>query len=217
MIPLLHDLSGKTVVVVGGGSVALRKATLFSSSSEADVRVVADSFDDGFDDVDCEKVEEEVSRDNIAEYVDDAYLVVPATSDDSVNDAVVEVASEKDCLVNTTHEKGDVATPSVVETDESVVGISTHGGSPAMTKYLRRRIEPVLEEADPMVRLQKEIRPVLKDEVDGHRERRRLLWDVIEDDQVWEALEEGDYDEALKKASEVTGVELSRGSHDGTV
>ncbi|MFC6729041.1 NAD(P)-dependent oxidoreductase, partial [Natronoarchaeum mannanilyticum] len=44
MIPLLHDFSGATVLVVGGGSVGARKARRFAR--EADVIVLGPDFGD---------------------------------------------------------------------------------------------------------------------------------------------------------------------------
>lgn len=254
MIPLICDLAGKRVVIVGGGTVALRKAQHFAS--EADVTVHAPAVRAGFADLPCELVRERVDADRARELLDDAFLAVVATDDSGLNARLTAVARERGCLVNrvdrsseegrpdvdadgdadatddtgegdgaagsenatdrTTDERrsrrreatetGDVIVPSTIETDPITVAISTGGSSPAMAKYLRRRIEPVIEEAAPMVRLQRDLRAELKRAVEGSTDRRERLWAVVESEAVWDALDAGDTKRARRVARECAGL-----------
>lgn len=103
-------------------------------------------------------------------------------------------------------ETGDVIVPSTIEAGELTVAISTGGSSPAMAKHLRRRFEPILEEAAPMVRLQRDLRTELKRAVEGSDERRERLWAVIESEAVRDALAAGDEARAQRLARERAGL-----------
>lgn len=200
MIPLFHDFEGKRVVVVGGGDVALRKARRFAR--EAEVTVVAPRFVEGFQELDCELVSDRVTPDDAPDMVADVYLVVTATDDPSVNEAVATAAKAEGCLVNRADSVGDLIVPSSIDTAELTVAFSTHGSSPTVSKYLRKDLTPYMQRADGMVRIQEEIRNELKSTVDDQEQRKELLNAVIEADAVWEQLPDN-YDRALVKARTV--------------
>lgn len=200
MLPLFHDFEDKKVLIVGGGTVALRKARRFAD--EANVTVLAPTFDDEFRRTDCELSERRIVRRDVLPELEDAYLVVPATDDGELNSAVETLAERRGCLVNRVDEIGDVVVPSLIESEEISVAISTGGSSPAMSKYLRRRVTPIVRRADSMVRLQRELRRELKDTVDSQQRRKELLWQVIESDRVREQLPEA-FDEAKATAREL--------------
>ncbi|SDR36271.1 precorrin-2 dehydrogenase/sirohydrochlorin ferrochelatase family protein [Natronobacterium texcoconense] len=202
MLPLFHDFEGRSVVVVGGGSVALRKTRFFSE--EADVTVVAPEFVDGFEALECERQHRKLERDEVEDVVDGAFLVVPATDDRELNDAIAEAARAAGCLVNRVDERGDTVTPSRVESERVTVAISTHGASPATTKYLRQRIEPMLERAHPMVVLQSELRTELQSSGKlPSAKRREALRAVLEDEAVWEFLDADREADARERAWEL--------------
>jgi len=101
---------------------------------------------------------------------------------------------------------GDVIVPSTIESGSVTAAISTGGSSPAMAKYLRRQLEPRLEEAAPMVRIQRDLRGELKRTVEGSEKRRERLWAVIESETVWEALAAGENERARRLAREQAGL-----------
>lgn len=188
------------MLIIGGGSVALRKARRFTD--EADVKVIAPAFEDRFREISCEQIQRRVTQKSIRPELEQAYLVVPATDDVELNSTIETEARRNDCLVNRVDKKGDIVVPSHAESEEISIAISTHGSSPAMSKYLRRRVSPILQSADSMVRLQRELRKELKDSVDSQEKRRQLLWEVIESDEVWELLPHS-FDEAKATACEL--------------
>lgn len=192
MIPLFHDFDGKQVCIFGGGPVAARKAALFAS--EADVVVRSREFIDRFSKVDCQCVRTEIDPDLADKYVDSAFLVIPATDDSALNDRLAEAANGVGALVNRVDEAGETVTPSVVAGEHVTVGISTGGASPAVSKYLRRRLEDEIEAIDPMVALQSELRETV--ETVPEPERRAFLWNVLEDDRIRTALRDADWDRA---------------------
>lgn len=208
MLPLFHDFEGRSVVIVGGGSVALRKARTFAA--EADVTVVADAFVEGFEVLDCNLVSRRLEPAEAPELVSGAtvpgvdaspFLVVPATDDRALNDAIAAAGREAGCLVNRVDERGSTVTPARAEAGPLTVAISTGGESPAVARYLRHEIEPLLAHAEPMARLQAELRDRLADRDGWSATRRReALRTILDDEAVWEALEADRYEEARELA-----------------
>ena len=198
MIPLYHDFTDATVLVVGGGSVGARKAKRFAA--EADVVVISPAFDKSFDDdafPAIERIRAAPAADDMAGWLDrvNPALVVAATDDSDRNAAVAEAAGERDILVNRTDRAGDRAVGSVVVPatvgDEPVsVAISTGGQSPALSRYLRQQIEDEIENAGAMAEVTGELREELK-ETHPPGERRELLRKVVRSPAVWKALHTG--------------------------
>lgn len=208
MIPLLHDLDGETVVVFGGGSVGARRARTFAA--EADVVVISPTFVDeagdaeprGGDAEDAEdafggaqRLEAAPSPEEVPGWIDrfEPALVVAATDDETVNDAVEAVATERGVLLNRAdrsggRDPGHVAVPSIVRDGDVVVGIST--GVPALTRELRRRIDVVIAGAGEMAALAGELRAELHEEYDAGA-RRAAVRAVVQSSSVWTALDTG--------------------------
>ncbi|MDL5362626.1 bifunctional precorrin-2 dehydrogenase/sirohydrochlorin ferrochelatase [Halalkalicoccus sp. NIPERK01] len=193
MIPLLHDFTDQTVLVFGGGRVGARKARRFSR--EARVLVVSPDFAGEFDGselIRAAPTSEEVP--NWFERADPA-LVVAATDDEGLNAAIEREARERGVLVNRadTHgsrEPGSVVVPATIREDPVVVSISTGARSPALSRELRKRIEPELAGAGEMADLTAELREELAD-LPPER-RREALRAVVSSSAVWKDLRRGD-------------------------
>jgi precorrin-2 dehydrogenase/sirohydrochlorin ferrochelatase len=190
-------------VIFGGGDVGERKARLFSSHAE--VTVASLEFSHGLLKM-AEGGAVELVRANLPQGADDflrgAFIAIPATSDPALNLQLEERAARMGVLVNRVDGVGEVIVPSVIRRDPVIVAVSTMGESPALSKYLRMRLEGVLDEryAD-MARLLGEMRGLLKERVSEQAERKRILWEIISDEEVWRLLE-GSYEKAYKRAGE---------------
>jgi precorrin-2 dehydrogenase/sirohydrochlorin ferrochelatase len=192
MIPLLHDFTGQTVLVFGGGSVGARKARRFAR--EAAVLVVSPSFADA-DFGGGERVRAAPDPADVPAWLDrvDPALVVAATDDEALNAAIAAAARDRDVLVNRTDEHGDrewgsVVVPATVRDGPVTVAISTDGTSPALSRHLREQIEPVVANAGAMATLAGDIREELQERYDP-AERRAALRAVVRDDAVWKGLD----------------------------
>ncbi|MGZ0748309.1 precorrin-2 dehydrogenase/sirohydrochlorin ferrochelatase family protein [Haloparvum sp. AD34] len=209
MIPLVHDFAGETVLVVGGGSVGSRKARRFAS--EADVVVVSPSFAEGLREFEVgtdgdaavggslELVREAVGADDVDAWVErtDPALVVAATDDAAINAAAEAAARKRGALINRTDESGardadSVVVPATVEEDPVTVAISTGGTSPALSRYLRQRIEAEIAGAGAMAELTGELREELQAEGVDPNVRRDAIRAVVRSSPVWKALQAGD-------------------------
>jgi precorrin-2 dehydrogenase/sirohydrochlorin ferrochelatase len=194
MIPLLHDFEGQTVLVVGGGEVGARKARRFAR--EAEVVVVSPDFADA-DFGGAERVRADPDPESVGEWVvrTDPALVVAATDDATVNDALETAARERNILVNRAdraggRDPGSVVVPATVRDGSVVVSVSTGGKSPALSRALRERIEPVVADAGAMADLTADLREDLKERLPPD-ERRAVMRAVVRDEVLWKGLDSG--------------------------
>ena len=211
MIPLLHDFTGETVLIFGGGPVGARKAGRFAA--EADVIVVSPDFADR-DFGGAELVREAPDSDGVREWVarTDPALVVAATDDAGVNAAAEAAARETGALVNRADDHGEqdagnVVVPATVRDDPVVMAVATGGHSPALSKYLRESFEEQFDGAGKMAELTGELREELKSADMTATERRDAVRTVIRSREVWKALDSG-RPNARQVAADVIGYQM---------
>lgn len=206
MIPLLHDFSDATVLVFGGGPVGARKARRFAR--EAAVVVVSpefadgefDSDDTGLEDAHTQFVRAAPTPEDIPEWLErfTPALVVAATDDEAINDAIVAAARDRGVLVNRADRAGDergrgsVVVPATVREDPVVVSIATGGAAPALSKHLREELEESLEGAGAMATVVGKLRAELKEREVPPERRREIVTDVVNSPSLWTTLRTGD-------------------------
>lgn len=203
-IPLMIDLHEKEIVIFGGGEVGERKASLFCE--HAKVKIISKEFTPGLDRFHKEgKIElikvKDISENEIVSFLNNAFIVIPATNDQIFNEKIAHIAKYHGKFINRVDDIGDIIVPSVIRRGDIVIGISTGGQSPALSKYIRQEIETVItpEFAD-MSRLQNEIREKLKSNVNDQKKRKDILWNIINDIDVWNSLQES-YEKGYMTAS----------------
>ncbi|WP_318568097.1 bifunctional precorrin-2 dehydrogenase/sirohydrochlorin ferrochelatase [Salinigranum marinum] len=233
MIPLVHDFTGRTVLVLGGGAVGARKARRFAS--EAHVVVVSPAFADGFDAADAAEATPETwqqtsdgpgvelvcdapTPEGVERWIDrlDPALVVAATDDEAINAAAADAARDRDVLVNRTDraggrggDVGSVVVPATVEDGSVTVAITTGGASPALSKHLRERLEAEIEGTGAMADLTRDLRAELRDRALSPTERRDAVRRVVRSSRVWKALRTGTTN-ARRVAEDVIGTDTTR-------
>ena len=213
-LPLLIDMSDKKVVIFGSGSVGERKANLFSEYSS--VTVVSRSFSDTFFELQrknnialMEADAGKLTDDDINSIIEDAFLVIPATNDRTINERIVEISKASNILTNEVDAIGDVTVPAVIKRGDLTISISTTGSSPAFSRFTRQQVEKIItpEFAD-MIRIQGEMRTYLKSEVPEQKDRKDILWDILESKEVWEGLEES-YEKGYNIAQDIVRKKIS--------
>ncbi|QLG61360.1 precorrin-2 dehydrogenase/sirohydrochlorin ferrochelatase family protein [Halorarum salinum] len=195
MIPLFHDFTDETVLVLGGGTVGARKARRFAR--EARTVVVSPAFADA-DFGDAELVRTEPTPADVGEFVADLApaLVVAATDDGAVNAAAESAAREAGALVNRAdrageRDAGSVVVPATVEDDPVTVAVATGGTAPALSRHLRERIEAEFPDVGAMAELAGEIRSELAAAEVPATARHEAVRAVVESSDVWKALQDG--------------------------
>ncbi|MDG3443377.1 siroheme synthase CysG [Nitrospirillum amazonense] len=145
--PLFLTLTGQTVLIVGGGELALRKARLVAGASGdgrgARLVVVAPDVHP-----DLAALAAEVRRRPFAAHdLDGVTLVFAAGEDEDEAALVADLARARGLLVNVP-DRPALSTfimPAIVDRGPITVAISTGGTSPVLARRLRARIEAALE------------------------------------------------------------------------
>jgi precorrin-2 dehydrogenase/sirohydrochlorin ferrochelatase len=171
MFPLFLNLSGKLVVVVGGGAVGLRKLAAVLESGAA-VRLIdpqtLPNLPPGVTHI------AEAYR---AEHLDGATLAF-ACATPEVNAQVVADCRQRGLWVNaaTSPTEGDFTLPAVVRRGELTLAVSTGGASPALARRIREKLEVEFGDAfAEWVRVLAEVRAYLLVKIADESRRRKLL------------------------------------------
>jgi precorrin-2 dehydrogenase/sirohydrochlorin ferrochelatase len=143
-------MKGRKVIVIGGGSVALRKVRSLLEFG-ADMTIISAQPDAALLEMAAEGLVQCECRTLTCpedEMLLSAFLVICATDDKKLNREIADYCEAHQIWVDCADsaEKSSVVFPSVVKRDEIVIGISTSGGVPALTRHLRERIEETVPE-----------------------------------------------------------------------
>lgn len=137
MMPWLINFKDKTVVIVGGGAVASRKALQFLKEG-AKVKIIASRIDRKLEALEVEKY----LTDYQPKYLKNAFFVYIATDDRELNNQIIRDADELGVLCAcATSSMASLKAMKVVETENLLLGISTKGQYPAFTKKLAYELE----------------------------------------------------------------------------
>lgn len=191
MIPLFIDVTGRRIVIFGGGDVAARKAAYFSGRAAVDV--VSRSFMPAFAGLDVNRIKADLGPDSdttVRTYLDGAFLVIAATSDPGINNDIGRICRQSNVLFNNADgESGDVILPAIAAGKNYTIAVSTSGSSPAVSRYVREKIEEIFPALDDMIALQSRLRDVLKEMEPEQEKRSAILTRVLQDPAVWAAIE----------------------------
>lgn len=140
--PINLDIQGKPCLVYGGGRVAERKVARLLECG-AEVTVVAPEVTGRLAELAEGGRIQHVRQSFDADYIEEAFLVIGATDDESVNAAVAEECEDWGVLCNIADdpERCTFTLPAVVARGEFCLAISTGGKSPALAKRVRLELE----------------------------------------------------------------------------
>ena len=148
LFPLFADLRDRPVLVVGGGAVAERKveALLLAGAlpvvgspelserlqawlEAGRIRWLAGQFSD--------------------DWLDEAWLVIAATDDAAVNQAVAAAAAARRILANVVDdaELSSFHVPALVQRGPLQIAISSGGGAPMLARHIRQQLETLLDDS----------------------------------------------------------------------
>ena len=144
--PMFVDLTDANCLIVGGGSVALRKVNVLLDFG-AKVHVIAKEIS-----VDLAALSEETDhllleqREFTPFDLQDRKLVIVATSDNELNGQIYMMCSEGGIPVNVVddQEKCSFIFPSYIKEQNLVGAFSSGGNSPALTQYLKNKEKEIL-------------------------------------------------------------------------
>ena len=200
MSPILLSPGNRLVVVFGGGTVALRKCRHFDGFR---TRVVSPEVLPELEELADEVIRVAVDPITVKEYVDDADIVVAATSSHELNDSIRDAAMSMGIMTNSAHGGGDVLIPSTLHRDGFTVTVSSEGRVPAFPPYVISTLDMFLDASyDAMLDLLVDLRAIIRDRIPTQPARAEFLAGVLADDRIWKRLSEGDRDGAFSIAME---------------
>lgn len=131
--PFYIDIENKKILVVGGGTVALRKIEKLTPFSP-DITVVAPKICDEIKALNVKIIDRRFCDSDL----DGAFCVVSATDDETLNGRIFQLCNEKNILVNTVDDKENADLFSCnCKQNGITAGITTSGKSPIYAKYLK--------------------------------------------------------------------------------
>lgn len=138
--PIMIDLMGKEITVIGGGKIAYRKVNNFLKFGY-EVTVVSREFIEDF-----KKIENKIKiiKDEYSEkYIKDSFIVVAATNNKKVNESIGMFCRTNNKLVNVIDDQNlsNFIVPSCVKRGDLVISISTGGKSPSLASKIRKDLE----------------------------------------------------------------------------
>ena len=191
--PFYIDIKDKKILVVGGGKVALRKVEKLLQF-EPKITVVAPFICDEIRKLGVSIIE----RKFIDSDIDNIFCAISATDDEVVNGHIFKLCSEKNILVNTVDDKDKCGFifPALVNKNGITAG---SGKSPVYAKYIRERLENLLDDnadiTETLFKYRKRIKSEIRNEADRKIVFERLLAlclsrDEIDDNLVSKLIEE---------------------------
>jgi precorrin-2 dehydrogenase/sirohydrochlorin ferrochelatase len=159
----LIGLAARRCVVIGGGAVAARKVAGLLAAGAA-VTLISPALTPELARLAAAGEVQALRRPYQSGDLAGAFLVIAATDDPAVNQAVWAEANAQGCLVNVVDDPAhsNFIVPAIVRRDEITVAIQTGGASPALARRLRERLEVVFgPEYGVLARLLAELRPEL--------------------------------------------------------
>lgn len=185
--PIMLDLEGELILVVGGGPVAHRKVESLLEVG-AHVVVVAPEVIDPIREMAEDSLIEFEQRDfyeGIFVSRSDIRLVFGATNDREVNMRVYRSASENriPCNIADVPDLCSFIVPAVVRSGDVLVAISTGGASPALARRIRKELQKAIgPEYGMMAKLMAVLRAeVLKLDL-GSEENKKIFTLLVESD-----------------------------------
>lgn len=194
MYPLLLDLTGRNVLVVGGGPIAERRVAGLLECG-ARVRVVAPRITEGLSELAASSRIQWEPRTFEREDVASCALVFSATGVADVDSVVAAAARERGIFVNSADDVPgcDFYVPAVERRGDIVIAVGTGGGSPALAARLRDRFAAALgPEWERLAGLLAKVRRLARETLPDRAERTRVLTAAARDDALLAALARGE-------------------------
>jgi len=147
LFPAFLDLSGRRVLLVGGGAVARRKAEALLEAG-ASVLVGAPALEPVLLRWASEGRFTHLNGRFVPEWLEGAWLVIAATDDPEVNAHVAAEATARHIWVNVVDDapRCSFQVPARIERGPLQVAISSRGEAPMVARWLRETLEATLDE-----------------------------------------------------------------------
>jgi len=209
------NLRGDLVIIVGGGNEGLKKVNTLLTQ-DCKILLISDSTN--------RQIQNYVKKKKISfkklKLVDANFLkkykpfmVLATTNNRELNSKIVEQAKKMNCFAYASDdpEVSDFAFGSVINIDDTVqIAISTGGRSPAMARKLKIQAEQVLKKLITTedifhIKLQDFARKAAKAKIATFPERRKFLYNIMNDNHVKQLIQDGNLKKAQERVMEMLG------------
>ncbi|WP_018152278.1 siroheme synthase CysG [Leeia oryzae] len=195
--PIFLNLKQQHCLVVGGGEVALRKASLLAQAQAIVTLVSPELHPDLQAQVDAGAMHY-IAGEFAPEHLTGKRVVIAATDDKAVNRQVYELAEQLGIPVNVV-DQPDLCRfimPAIVDRSPLVIAISTSGGVPVLARQLRTKLESLIPHGyGVLAKLASEFRHKAKQKLPDVGTR-RLFWEEALQGTVAEKVFAGKVEEA---------------------
>ena len=199
-LPIFINLRNKKCLVVGGGSVALRKINLLLKA-QTKIDCIAMNFCDDLialsETNDIDLVAKHFEPGDIRSYS----VIISATNDESLNTLVSKIAHESGTPVNVV-DSPDLSSfimPSIVDRAPVVIAISSAGKAPVLARIIRAKLETIIPNAyGELAEIAGQYREKVKQRFNNIKDRRKF-WEGVFSGVVAEKVFSGRSQEAVKE------------------
>lgn len=179
-LPIFLRLKGRRCVVIGGGEVAVRKVSMLLKA-DAIVEVIAPELHPELADLWAASRISHLTSTFEPPQLDGACLVIAATDDEAVNEAVSRQAKARNIPVNVVDSPAlcTFTMPSIVDRSPVVIAISSSGSAPVLARLIRSKLETLIPASyGRLANLAAEFREAVKQRFATTQER-RIFWEKI--------------------------------------
>ena len=198
----LH-LNGKTVIVVGAGNEALKRIKLLQNEG---CKIIVIGEKPNSEITKLSKTKKIIFKkikitSSLFLKTYKPFLVIASTTDSSLNQKIIETAKKMKILVyaSDSPDSSDISYLSLIDIKKTIkIGISTNGGSPIMAKKIKSNVEKcvqknISDEDVELIKIQKFARTESKKYILTQTERKKFLYELMNDIRVKELLKDGKY------------------------
>ncbi len=182
--PIFLELGGRRAVVIGGGSVAIRKAQNLLDAG-ARLIVVAERIDRMMAALCKNKNAELIKSAYSKNYLAEAVLAIAATNHPKLNKQIYADCQELGVLCNVVDEPSlcDFFVPAVVKRGALQIAVGTEGQCPAYAGHIRKKLEEIFTErhGEFLAELEK-LRKRILEEIHETAERKVVLGLLVNDE-----------------------------------
>ncbi|MCJ1850637.1 siroheme synthase CysG [Klebsiella quasipneumoniae] len=193
-LPIFCQLRQRDCLLVGGGDVAERKARLLLDAG-ANVTVNALDFTPQFQVWADSQMLTLVQGEFIPSLLDNCWLAIAATDDETVNQQVSEAAEARRifCNVVDAPRQASFIMPSIIDRSPLMVAVSSGGTSPVLARLLREKLESILPlHLGQLARYAGHLRTRVKQQFATVGERRRFWEKLFVNDRLAQSLANDD-------------------------
>jgi len=178
--PVFLSLKDKHCIIIGGGTIAERKADSLLNA-KARVTIVSPQLTTHLAYLVKEEQLHYIERHYQEHDIKDAFLVVAATDQADVNQLIAEYANTNNILVNVVDNLSlcNFIVPSVLDRSPVTVAVSTGGASPVLARQLRMKLESMIPSScGELAAITEEYREQVKQKFSTVEER-KAFWENV--------------------------------------